>query len=138
MQAPAQVQRGSGEGSGEGLGGFAEPGQVQKVPGKVRGGFGADQRSLPCVARCGSQHLGKRTLLRLTEFSTFCWAVAIMPTAVFVNLTEERELRPLLFYQMSFQSLNVELVFVMRMTVAWWWTTKWTPPARRHDAFCPA
>ena len=39
VQAPVQVQRGSGEGSkgsGEGLGGFgAEPGQVQQVPEKV-------------------------------------------------------------------------------------------------------
>ena len=35
---PGQVQQGSGEGSGEGLGGFgAEPGQVQqKFPEKVR------------------------------------------------------------------------------------------------------
>ena len=63
---PGQVQRGSGEGSGEGLGGFgAEPGQVEqgsgedsgeglvqsqvrfkrvpgKVPGEGLGGFGAD------------------------------------------------------------------------------------------------
>ena len=54
MQAPGQVQRGSGEGSEgseEGLGGFgAEPGQVQQVSEKVlekgsgegRGGFGAE------------------------------------------------------------------------------------------------
>ena len=36
VQEPGHVQQGSGEGSGECLGGFgAEPGQVQKVPEKV-------------------------------------------------------------------------------------------------------
>ena len=74
MQAPGQVQRGSGEGSegsreglgcfgaepgsGEGLGGFgAEPGQVQqvpeKVPEKVPGSLGAKPRRLWCRARSG-------------------------------------------------------------------------------------
>ena len=50
MQAPGQVQRGSGEGSeasGEGLGGFGpEPGQVQQGSGEGSGegleGFDAD------------------------------------------------------------------------------------------------
>ena len=46
MQAPGQVERGSGEGSGEGLVGFcAESGQVQQGSGKGSGegvrGFGA-------------------------------------------------------------------------------------------------
>ena len=53
MQVPAQVQRGSGEGSecsGEGLGGFgAEPGHVQQGSGEGSGeglgGFGARARS---------------------------------------------------------------------------------------------
>jgi|Cyp1metagenome_2_1107374.scaffolds.fasta_scaffold60791_3 hypothetical protein len=41
-----------------------------------------------------------------------------MAEAVVVNLAEEWELRPLLFNQMSFQSLNIELVLVIwRMTV---------------------
>ena len=45
-RAPEKAQKQSGEGSGEGLGGFgAEPGQVnrvsEKVPEKVPGGFGA-------------------------------------------------------------------------------------------------
>ena len=53
MQAPGQVQRGSGkgsEGSGEGLGGFgAEPGQVQSVEGSGEGlgGFGAEPGRVP-------------------------------------------------------------------------------------------
>ena len=41
---PGQVQQGSGEGSGEGLGGFgAEPGRVQQGSGEGEGlgGFGA-------------------------------------------------------------------------------------------------
>jgi len=38
VQAPRQVQRGSGEGSGEGLGGFGvEPGQVQQGSGEASG-----------------------------------------------------------------------------------------------------
>ena len=59
MQAPGQVQQGSGEGSGEGLRGFgAEPGQVQQGcgegSGEGLGGFGAEssqvQRVLEKVA----------------------------------------------------------------------------------------
>ena len=55
MQAPGQVQRGSGEGSegsGEGLGGSgAEAGQVQQVSGEGSGeglgGFGAEPGQVP-------------------------------------------------------------------------------------------
>ena len=56
MQAPGQVQRGSGEGSrkgsGEGRGGFGgEPGQVQQGSGEGSGeglgGFGAEPGQVP-------------------------------------------------------------------------------------------
>ena len=60
MQAPGQVQRGSGEGSrgsGEGLGGFgAEPGQVQHGSGE---GSGEVSRKLWCKAKAGSTGSGE-------------------------------------------------------------------------------
>jgi len=42
VQSQVRVQQGSGEGSGEGLGGLdAKPGQVQQGSGEGLGGFGA-------------------------------------------------------------------------------------------------
>ena len=80
--------------------------------------YGADQRSLPCVARCGSQHhLGKCTTQSFRPFAGLLrswlkqWSL-IWPRS--------GSCRPLLFNQMSFQSLNIELVLVIwRMTVQW-------------------
>ena len=79
---PGQVQQGSGEGSGEGLGGFgAEPGQVQQGSGEGSGeglgGFGAgpgfrrrfQRRSgrLWCKARSGSTGFRNRVQRRSRE-----------------------------------------------------------------------
>ena len=66
MQAPGQVQRGSGEGwegsegSGEGVGGFgAEPGHVQQGSGEGSteglGGFGAEPGQVQQGSREGSR-----------------------------------------------------------------------------------
>ena len=68
MQAPGQVQRGSGEGSGEGLAGFgAEPGHVQQVSGEGSvessgeglGGFGAEPGQVQQIPEKVPEKLGE-------------------------------------------------------------------------------
>ena len=58
MQAPGQVQRGSREGSGEGLGGFGVgPGQVQQGSGE---GSGESSGQPWCKAKSGSTGFRRR------------------------------------------------------------------------------
>ena len=74
---PGQVQRGSGEGSGEGLGGFGAAGQVQRGSGEGSEessgeGFGEGSGRLWCSARSGST--GFRTRFRRRSGRLWCRA----------------------------------------------------------------